>query len=66
MHKLQTQLDDIEKCAKEAVQSTGTMAATSDHGGHAVSSVAEKQQLIIEELRKRFRFQFGDNLERVR
>ncbi len=66
MHKLQSQLDDIEKCAKEAVQSTSTTATTSKDKGQAITSVAEKQRLIMEELRKRFRFQFGDNLEAVR
>ena len=64
MQKLQTQLDDIEKCAEEAVQADAKAATPG--GGQALSSVAEKQRLIIEELRKRFHFQFGDNLEGVR
>jgi len=65
MEKLQTQLDDIEKCAKEAVHITAE-ATTPGTGGQASNNVVEKQSLIIEELRKRFRFQFGDNLEKVR
>ena len=64
MQKLQNQLDDIENCAKEVAQ-TETKAATPG-GGQVLHSVAEKQRLIIEELRKRFRFRFGDNLEGVR
>ena len=65
MEKLQTQLDDIEKCAKEAVHGS-TKAMTPGAEGQASDTVVEKQRLIIEELRKRFRFQFGDNLEKVR
>lgn len=81
MKKLRTQLDDIERCAEEATQSgamSGGVAApdgmkdhTSDASagaaeqGGVASAMAEKQRIIIEELRKRFDFQFGD-LERLR
>ena len=78
MEKLRNQLDDIEQCAKEATASTGggggvargeesepqASALVVDPGGVA-NPMAEKQRIIIEELRKRFDFQFGD-LEQLR
>ena len=70
MEKLQTQLDDIERCAQEATLSGGVASkpdpeaapeasAVGAHGG-VVNAMMEKQRIIIEELRKRFDFQFGD------
>ncbi len=77
MEKLRNQLDDIEQCAKEAASSGGgggavkgeeseteSQASAADPGG-VPNHMAEKQRIIIEELRKRFDFQFGD-LERLR
>lgn len=73
MEKLRHQLDDIERCAKEATsvsvaseshdQATPTTRAQ-DEGSVMLDAMAEKQRIIIEELRKRFDFQFGD-LERL-
>ena len=73
MEKLRNQLDDIEKVAQEATTSASEgVASASADGEEAASKVAtfqstlaEKQRIIIEELRKRFNFQFGD-LERLR
>lgn len=73
MEKLRNQLDDIEKCANEATVSGGVVSepheeedgASGIDRGAVVSAMAEKQRIIIEELRKRFDFQFGD-LERLR
>lgn len=76
MEKLRNQLDDIEQCAKEAAASStggGGVAegeesepqASAVEPGGVANPMAEKQRIIIEELRKRFDFQFGD-LERLR
>ena len=74
MEKLRNQLDDIEKCAQEAVSSESVASGSDDQSDDraegnsqrgVVSSIAEKQRIIIDELRKRFDFQFGD-LERLR
>ena len=77
MEKLRNQLDDIEQCAKEAAVSGGggsdkgeesegqASAASAAEPGGMANLMAEKQRIIIEELRKRFDFQFGD-LERLR
>ncbi len=74
MEKLKTQLADIERCAQEATESEGVAGQSGcvanqsgDQGGAegGMVNVAEKQRIIIEELRKRFDFQFGD-LERLR
>lgn len=74
MEKLRNQLDDIELCAKEAASSGGVIgggaegegsenqasALAATPGGGVANLMAEKQRIIIEELRKRFDFQFGD------
>lgn len=75
MEKLRSQLDDIEQCAKEATNAEAMASGSHDQSGDqasggtaqegVVSAMAEKQRIIIEELRKRFDFQFGD-LERLR
>ena len=72
MAKLKTQLDEIEQCAQEATASQGTSQSgdgdvTDGAGqeGGVLSSMSEKQKIIIEELRKRFDMQFGD-LDRLR
>lgn len=70
MEKLRDQLDDIEKCAKEAAEyedgkSHDQASGGGAEGGAMLSAMAEKQRIIIEELRKRFDFQFGD-LEKLR
>jgi hypothetical protein len=66
MEKLRNQLDDIEKCAKEAAEVESEESGDQASGGVAEgSAMVEKQRIIIEELRKRFDFQFGD-LERLR
>lgn len=79
MEKLRTQLDDIEKCAHEAATSSvGMVRESADQSGDeseggatalpvgmTTSSMIEKQRIIIEELRKRFDFEFGD-LEQLR
>lgn len=71
MEKLRDQLDDIEKCATECGgvagespdQADGAVGGT--EGSTVLNAMAENQRIIIEELRKRFDFQFGD-LERLR
>lgn len=77
MERLKNQLDDIEQCAKEAATSNVVNGAEGE-GSEAspkasgtikskgvVNPMMEKQRIIIEELRKRFNFQFGD-LETLR
>ena len=66
MEKLRNQLDDIEKCAQEATKSgSGDTAEAIRNEDGVLNTMAEKQRIIIDELRKRFDFQFGD-LERLR
>ena len=63
VEKLQTQLHDIEKCAMEAAESDAMEMTPGEDGP---TSMAEKQRVIIEQLQKRFHFQFGDSLEELR
>ena len=57
MEQLKGQLKDLEECARSVEEEPGEEAGRAD--------LAEKQQLIIEELRRRFDLQFGD-IERMR
>ena len=63
MEKLRNQLEEIEQCAEKAT--TIDDESERRRNGAVTNSMAEKQKIIIEELRKRFDFQFGD-LERLR
>ena len=72
MQQLRSQLEDIEQCAREATASGGVAGGVAQDAGtidtaegDVFSAMAEKQRIIIEELRKRFDFQFGD-LESLR
>lgn len=72
MEQLRNQLEDIEQCAREATASGGVAGCVAQDNGATgtaedgmFSAMAEKQRIIIEELRKRFDFQFGD-LEALR
>lgn len=65
MEKLQNQLTDIERCAKEATVSEEQRVGSEVTGAGMANSMSEKQKIIIEELRKRFDLQFG-NLEELR
>lgn len=56
MERLKGQLKDLEECALSVEE-------YSEEGGRG--DLAEKQHLIIEELRRRFDLQFGD-IERMR
>ena len=72
MEKLRNQLDDIELCAKQAASAGGVVGGRAEGeesesqacalppGSEVANPMAEKQRIIIEELRKRFDFQFGD------
>ena len=62
MTKLQNQLTEIERCAEEAAAEE-ERSEVNEEGG--ANSMAEKQKIIIEELRKRFDLQFG-NLDELR
>ncbi len=55
IEKLQIQLTEIEQCAQEA-----TTVEEGSEVRDAANSMAEKQKIIIEELRKRFDLHFGD------
>lgn len=57
MERLKGQLRDLEECAR-------TTERCDESGEEGRADLAEKQQLIIEELRRRFDLQFGD-LERM-
>ncbi len=58
MVKLQHQLTEIEKCAQQAAVDEEEGSEVTEGGG--ANSMAEKQKIIIEGLRKRFDLHFGD------
>ena len=76
MAQLSHQLDQLAECAQEVGSACGGVAggdmatvllqggSDSDQGGVA-ASLANKQRIIIDELRRRFNLQFGD-LEQLR
>jgi len=63
MAKLRTQLEELEQCAQEAAEQQHSAGGVTGEGKSG--SLAEKQRIIIDELRKRFDLQFGD-LEQLR
>ncbi len=60
MVKLQNQLTEIEKCAQQAAAEEEDKGSEVNEGDRTSSSMAEKQKIIIEGLRKRFDLHFGD------
>ena len=63
MEKLRSQLAEIEECAQEVTTVTTSDPSGRPGGGATTilpNTLAEKQKIIIETLRKRFDFEFGD------
>ena len=59
MEKLKCQLRELEECAQKSCE------GVRGGGEEGRGGLADKQHLVIEELRRRFNLQFGD-LEQMR